>query len=222
MLCTYLYKTTEGQSVRWQDNPGGAQGLRLLVADRQPLVAAGLAALLMTFGHTNIATSSSVSEVRGMVHGDHIDIAVVDIDLDGPGVAAATSLPVIIIASAVDHPSIAAAIDAGCRGLVLRSDDGTGLAICLAAVAAGGQWLDDEAVSQAHGYRRAMLSVNALTPRERDVAKLVAAGQRNRTIGDALGISEGTVKMHLHNVYTKLGLQSRTQLAMDDRLRALG
>ncbi len=54
----------------------------------------------------------------------------------------------------------------------------------------------------------------ALTPRERDIARLVAAGQRNRVIATGLGISEGTVKMHLHNVYTKLGLQSRTQLAM--------
>lgn len=53
-----------------------------------------------------------------------------------------------------------------------------------------------------------------LTPRERDVARLVAAGQRNRLIATTLGISEGTVKMHLHNVYAKLGLESRTQLAM--------
>ncbi len=57
----------------------------------------------------------------------------------------------------------------------------------------------------------------ALTPRERDVARLVAAGQRNRAIATTLGISEGTVKMHLHNVYAKLGLESRTQLAMSTR-----
>jgi DNA-binding NarL/FixJ family response regulator len=56
-----------------------------------------------------------------------------------------------------------------------------------------------------------------LTPRERDVARLVAAGQRNRLIAATLGISEGTVKMHLHNVYVKLGLESRTQLAMSAR-----
>ncbi|MGI4880973.1 MAG: helix-turn-helix domain-containing protein, partial [Janthinobacterium lividum] len=62
--------------------------------------------------------------------------------------------------------------------------------------------------------------VPTLTRRERDVARLVAAGQRNRTIADALGISEGTVKMHLHNVYAKLGLESRTQLAMDVRANA--
>lgn len=58
----------------------------------------------------------------------------------------------------------------------------------------------------------------SLTPRERDVARLVAAGQRNRTIATALGISEGTVKMHLHNVYAKLRLESRTQLAVSIRV----
>jgi len=58
-------------------------------------------------------------------------------------------------------------------------------------------------------------SAPALTRRERDVADLVTAGRRNRAIADALGISEGTVKMHLHNVYAKLGLESRTQLAME-------
>lgn len=48
----------------------------------------------------------------------------------------------------------------------------------------------------------------------------VPTGQRNRAIAGALGISEGTVKMHLHNVFAKLGLESRTQLAMDERMRA--
>ena len=72
-----------------------------------------------------------------------------------------------------------------------------------------------ERIAAAAGQRPA--ASRTLTPRERDVAQLVAAGQRNRTIADALGISEGTVKMHLHNVYAKLGLESRTQLALAAR-----
>lgn len=64
------------------------------------------------------------------------------------------------------------------------------------------------------GERQPAAGTPLLTPRERDVARLVAAGQRNRVIAATLGISEGTVKMHLHNVYVKLGLESRTQLAM--------
>ena len=52
-----------------------------------------------------------------------------------------------------------------------------------------------------------------LTPREIEIIKQVAAGLRNMEIGKKLFISEGTVKMHLHNIYQKLGVNSRTQLS---------
>jgi two-component system nitrate/nitrite response regulator NarP len=85
---------------------------------------------------------------------------------------------------------------------------------------AGGTWFDREAASQARDRAAARTGALTLTRRERDVARLVASGKRNRDIANELGISEGTVKMHLHNAYAKLGLESRTQLAMDERLRA--
>lgn len=57
-------------------------------------------------------------------------------------------------------------------------------------------------------------SLKSLTQRERAVAGLVAQGKRNREIGDDLGISEGTVKIHLHRIYEKLGVGNRTELAV--------
>jgi len=53
-----------------------------------------------------------------------------------------------------------------------------------------------------------------LTPRETEIAQLVADGLRNKEIARALNISEGTVKMHLHNIYGKLKISSRLQLAL--------
>ena len=55
-------------------------------------------------------------------------------------------------------------------------------------------------------------TTQALTPREIEIIKQVAAGLRNIEIGKKLFISEGTVKMHLHNIYPKLGVDSRTKL----------
>jgi len=52
-----------------------------------------------------------------------------------------------------------------------------------------------------------------LSPREIEIIKQVAAGLRNMEIGKKLFISEGTVKIHLHNIYQKLGVDSRTKLA---------
>jgi DNA-binding NarL/FixJ family response regulator len=53
-----------------------------------------------------------------------------------------------------------------------------------------------------------------LTVREREVAAAVANGLPNKLICRALGISEGTVKIHLHNIYQKLGISGRTMLAL--------
>jgi DNA-binding NarL/FixJ family response regulator len=68
-------------------------------------------------------------------------------------------------------------------------------------------------------HRRRQASSAALTARETDVARLVAQGRRNKEIAYELGISEGTVKMHLHNLYEKLSITSRTELAILSRER---
>ena len=52
-----------------------------------------------------------------------------------------------------------------------------------------------------------------LTEREAEVVELVAQGLPNKAVGHRLGIDEGTVKIHLHNIYRKLGIGSRWQLA---------
>jgi DNA-binding NarL/FixJ family response regulator len=51
-----------------------------------------------------------------------------------------------------------------------------------------------------------------LTERESEVAALVAQGLPNKTVAGRLGIGEGTVKIHLHNIYRKLGIENRFQL----------
>jgi DNA-binding NarL/FixJ family response regulator len=55
---------------------------------------------------------------------------------------------------------------------------------------------------------------NILTPREIETVRLVAEGQSNREIADKLGLQEGTVKIHLHNVYKKLGIDNRVDLTL--------
>jgi DNA-binding NarL/FixJ family response regulator len=55
---------------------------------------------------------------------------------------------------------------------------------------------------------------NLLTPREIETVRLVAEGQSNREIADKLGLQEGTVKIHLHNVYKKLGIDNRVDLTL--------
>ena len=54
----------------------------------------------------------------------------------------------------------------------------------------------------------------ALTPRELEIVRMVAQGLRNRVIGERLVISESTVKVHLHNIYEKLGIEGRLELVL--------
>ncbi len=193
---------------------------RLLVGDRAPLVAAALATWLGIQGHDVVARGSSAPAIAAALAEGGIDIAIVCIDLAGAVQPARRrgdrpAVKLIVIAPDAGHPRIGDVLARGADGLVLKSAPPETLEQCLAAVRAGGKWHDGAAMASADKA----VEIGLLTPRERDVARLVAAGQRNRCIGEALGISEGTVKMHLHNVYAKLGIESRTQLATDTRLR---
>lgn len=201
--------------------------LRLLIADRQPLMRAALAALLTADGHQIVAEVGDGPDLMEALDRHQVDVALIDIDLEIPDLVALGAVPgigrnaiaVIGLAPSLEHLKLAAAIASGIAGLVLKSESVDLLRLCLGTVAAGGRWIDRTAMAQVVERQQAQNETNPLTRRERDVARLVATGQRNRTIADTLGISQGTVKMHLHNIFAKMGLESRTQLAMDVRLR---
>lgn len=192
-----------------------------VIADATPLLVEALAKAL---GEAGVAVAARVADTEAALAAitEHCaDLAIIgDITVLRAVRSAALSTRIILFAAADPGP-LAEAVDLGVDGLVLRSSPVAALEECLAAVAAGRQWLDSQALAIGLDHRAAALGtmVPALTRRERDVARLVATGQRNRVIATALGISEGTVKMHLHNVYAKLGLESRTQLAVDMRSR---
>jgi two-component system nitrate/nitrite response regulator NarP len=78
------------------------------------------------------------------------------------------------------------------------------------------RWIDPELserskrLAETHGDRDGP----ALSPRERQLINLVRKGLRNREIADQLGVTEGTIKVYLHAVFEKLGVSSRTELAI--------
>lgn len=127
------------------------------------------------------------------------------------------STRVVLLTGALDEEELAEAVRLGVRGLVLKEMAPKLLVQCIRQVHAGELWLEKRSVSNAlekllqreAGQREA---AQLLTPREIEIVKQVAAGLRNTEIGKRLFISEGTVKMHLHNIYQKLGVDSRTKL----------
>jgi len=123
---------------------------------------------------------------------------------------------VILLAGNISDDDVVEAMRLGAKGVVLKEMAPTLLVQCIRKVAAGGVWLEKEAIGRALGKlfqtgdSRARA---ALTPREIEIVQMVAQGIGNREVGERLFISEGTVKTHLHTIYEKLGVKGRVQLA---------
>ncbi len=202
---------------------------RAIVGSGLPLLAAAVEALLKQQQFDVARPLADSLAVRAAIIDGRPELAVLDFtDASPSGLdllrdARAAGLPTrfILFCNEGDGETPIDAVELGADGLVLRNAGLDAVRHCLASVADGEQWLDPRAMRAAYDRmaRRQAVVPSLLTRRERDVARLVATGQRNRVIAGQLGISEGTVKMHLHNVYAKMGLESRTQLAMDARLR---
>lgn len=216
--------------MKWDVNrhidQSGKRPLRILVADKQPLVCAALAALLTGDGYQVAAQAVDSDSVLMALDMRDLDILLIDIELASRDLLLSlcshvAAVPVVVLAPSPGDPGVPAALDCGAAGLALKSQGIGSLRLCVGTVAAGGRWVDNTALVQSVGHTAPSVEVLHLTRRERDVARLVATGQRNRAIADVLGISEGTVKMHLHHVFAKLGVENRTELAMDQRLKTV-
>src|SRR5215510_6877149 len=124
---------------------------------------------------------------------------------------------VVILTATLDEEGLTEAVRLGVRGLVLKELAPKFLVECIRQVYAGALWLEKRLVGSA--LEKLLQRETArnetsqlLSAREIEIIKQVAAGLHNMEIGKKLFISEGTVKIHLHNIYQKLGVDSRIKL----------
>jgi DNA-binding NarL/FixJ family response regulator len=121
---------------------------------------------------------------------------------------------VIAITSVLEDEAVVGAIKAGAIGYLLKDANPEELRRAIRAAAGGQVHLDPKAAARLVREVRAPESPQALTERETDVLRLLAAGKANKEIAAALSIGEQTVKTHVSNILGKLGIQSRTQAAL--------
>ncbi|WP_430785088.1 response regulator [Actinoplanes sp. G11-F43] len=206
--------------------------IRVLIADDQPLVRAGLRTVLSADpGIEVVAEVADGREALAAVERVRPDVALLDIRMPGmDGLTAAESLRaghpalrVMIITTFGEDRYIARAIDAGVHGFLLKSDDPYELIGGIKAAMNGGTVLAPAVahriVRVLHGGElrdrlEARSGMEALTPREREVLALLGAGLPNAEIGRRLHLAEGTVKIHVSAVLGKLNLTSRVQAAI--------
>ena len=122
---------------------------------------------------------------------------------------------VILVTASIDDREATEVFRLGIHGVVLRDMAPRLLVQCIRKVLAGGRWVELESLRSAveNLLREEALPRPAATLAEVRVVGLLVQGARNKEIADHLGVSESTVKNHLHNIYRKLNLSSRGELA---------
>jgi DNA-binding NarL/FixJ family response regulator len=206
--------------------PDSSRTIRVILADDHPLVLNGLYHLLREHSEFEVLERcSSGAEALAAVQRNRPDILVLDLLMPGmDGLAVARELhkignpPHIVLLTAQLHEDqLIEALQLGIRGFVLKEMATKLLVECLRRVDAGGQWLEKDSASRAMAklVRREAKGreiSTLLTPREIEVVRMVAKGLTNKEIGSQLFIADGTVKIHLHNIYEKLQINRRAEL----------
>jgi DNA-binding NarL/FixJ family response regulator len=125
----------------------------------------------------------------------------------------------VLLTAAIRDEEAVQAVQLGAKGIVLKDSQPESLLECVRRVHRGEQWIDRDTLDRAVGtvYRREATNAKPtapLTPREIEIVRMVAQGLRNRVIAERLSISEGTVKVHLHNIYEKFNVDGRLELVL--------
>lgn len=197
----------------------------VLVADDHGFIRAGVEAVLRgTRFHVVAATASGEETLDAIASHDP---AIVLLDINMPGMDGVQTLdalrtrgdsrPVVLLTAGITDRQLLTVMRAGVDGIVPKDGGEADLVDMLETVSNGGKAIAAPFLQRALDLSLRPASagpLERLNPRERRIARLVARGLRNRDIGEALGIGEGTVKVYLHTIYNKLGIDNRTELAL--------
>lgn len=190
--------------------------IRILLADDFPLLRQGVATVInQVNGMTVVAEASNGEEAAALYREHKPDVALIDLRMPGTDgvhairgiLAADPSAKVIILSMSDREEDIDAGIKAGAKGYVLKDICAEGLVQCIRDVYDGKFWMAPLAaarLAERMGHPQP-------SPRELDVLQLVAHGKANKEIAKELNITDGTVRVHLTNIFQKLGVTSRTE-----------
>jgi DNA-binding NarL/FixJ family response regulator len=205
--------------------------IKVLIADDHPVVRIGLRKMLQADHHMQIvAEARDGAEALNMVRTLRPDILLLDLAMPNmPGMDAlreltseSTATRTIVLTGLVDKRQILEALQLGARGVVLKDAVVEHLSACIRAVMQGQYWLDGRPVQNLVQVLRDLAAQTAppsrktfgLTGRELEVVTLITEGSTNKHIAVSFGISEETVKRHLTNIFNKLGVGNRLELAL--------
>lgn len=204
--------------------------IRTCLVDDQTLVRAGIRALLDLLPDIEVAAEAADGEAALRVLAEaRPDVVLLDLrmpGLDGIGVLRALRAedrlpPTIVLTTFDDDGLMLEAIRQGARGFLLKDVSLERLAEAIRTVAGGGTLLQPavterllRAALQAGAAFPSLDRPDPLTEREIEVLRLMTGGLSNREIAGSLHVAEGTVKNHISNILSKLGVRDRTRAVL--------
>lgn len=206
--------------------------IRVLLADDEPMVRAGVRSILATdTGIEVVAEAADGREAVELALAHRPDVAMLDIRmprLDGLSAAAELravlpDVAVVMLTTFDEREYVARALEEGAAGFLLKAADPRELIIGVRAVAGGAAYLSPriahQVIAELNDGRltrttTARKRTESLTPREHEVLALVGRGLSNQDIGRELFLSEGTVKAHVSAILLRLEVNNRVQAAI--------
>ena len=204
------------------------QSSRIVIVDDHPITLAGLDALLS--GERDLVVvarcRNGYDAVRAVA--DHqANLLVVDQDMpvmDGVALlkhlrASGNPIPLVLLAT-VNNEKLSEALSLEVQGIVFKQSDPRQLICCLRDIRAGRRWLDPTLNNCASAVAGGPV-LDTLTARQIEVARAAVSGLSNKELAQLLGVSEGTIKNHLHAIYERLRLDGRLALLLYLKEKAL-
>jgi two-component system nitrate/nitrite response regulator NarL len=205
--------------------------IRIGIVDTQRVHREALARLIAPERDMDVVgTAGTTAEAAALCRQLKPDIVVLDSGTqDGDGFQVLRELAeltdvvrVILITARADASDVAPALQLGARGVITQDDDAEILFRCIRKVHAGEFWISRASVADLVSALRS-LSAHAkgsrapkfkITPRQQEIISKVVSGHSNREIAQQFSLSEETVKRHLTNIFDKLGVSNRLELAV--------
>ncbi len=193
------------------------------IVDDHPLFREGVTRSLSEIKDFLVVGEGATSDDAAMIAADkHPDVMLVDVSMPGGGLSAigeilqhSPSTKVLMLTASEEIDTLLGALQRGAMGYVLKGVGSRGLAEAIRTILKGARY-----VSPAMSAKVVDVSLDkepsksSLTPREREVMDLVGEGLSNKHIGLRLDLQEKTVKHHMTQILTKLGVSNRTEAAL--------
>jgi len=205
--------------------------IKVVLVDDQTLVRSGIKGLLdLTDDIRVVAEANDGNAALDVLASTHPDVVLLDVRMPGRnGIEVLKSVkalgplpPTILLTTFDDDDALLQGMRAGAKGFLLKDISLDRLAEAIRAVAAGATLFRPaitervlQGVRDSHDLAFPKLDlVEPLTTRELEILALMAGGFNNREIADALGPSEGTIKNHVSNILSKLGVRDRVRAVL--------